>query len=200
MPTFRYGDVYLGLVMILRTREDRVHCELTWSADTVKWHRIDSGRPLIPNGRKKGDYDWGCVYAAAYPVFGKDEIRLYYGASNDVHTNWRDGFLALATLRPDGFAAYEPAAGKRGVVVTEPLACSAAALRITADAKGGEIRVAVLDADGRRAGSSQPVTENVTDAAVGWQTGRGLAGLRGKPIRLRFQLTRAKLYSFRFAK
>ena len=29
------------------------------------------------------------------------EIRLYYGASNGTHNGWRDGFLALATLRPD---------------------------------------------------------------------------------------------------
>ena len=43
----------------------------------------------------------------ATPVFLKNEIRLYYGGSDWLHTSWRNGFLCLATLRPDGFAGYE---------------------------------------------------------------------------------------------
>ena len=109
MPIARYGGVYLGFLMILDMAADRVACELAWSADTVAWQRIEPGHALIPNSETAGDYDWGCVYAAA-PVFTKNEIRLYYGASNGPHTNWRDGFLALATLRPDGFAGYETVA------------------------------------------------------------------------------------------
>ena len=60
----------------------------------------------------------GCAYAAALPVFLDDEIRLYYGASNGTHNGWRDGFLALATLRPDGFAGYQPADAAKPATVT----------------------------------------------------------------------------------
>ena len=195
MPVFRHAGVYLGLAMILRRGEDRVHCELTWSPDTVKWERIDAGRPLIPNSAKKGEYDWGCAYAAAYPVFLDKEVRLYYGGSNGTHGGFRDGCLALATLRPDGFAGYEPANAKRpAVIVTRPVEWGPAGLRITADAEGGSVKVSVLDADGRAAAESRPITRNVTDAAVRFE-----AAAPSPPkgaVRIRFELRKAKLYSF----
>ena len=91
MPVFRHAGVYLGLLAIFNTKTDRTHCELAWSADTVAWRRIQPGTPLIPLGENRGDYDWGCAYPAATPVFLGDEIRLYYGASNGPHTNWQIG-------------------------------------------------------------------------------------------------------------
>ena len=197
MPVFRYADIYLGLVMVFRPRPNRVHCELTWSPDTLTWHRVDPGTPLIPLSEKQGDYDWGCAYAAACPVILEDQIRLYYGASNGTHHGWRDGFLALATLRPDGFAGYEPAdPGTPAVVVTQPVACSGKTLRVTADARGGSLRVTVLNADGRRLATGKPITADATDAPVVFEGGADLAASRGKRIRLRFELTRAKLYAF----
>ncbi len=56
MQIFRCGDIYLGLLMIIRLAEDRVHCELTWSPDALKWERIDPGTPLIANASTRGDY------------------------------------------------------------------------------------------------------------------------------------------------
>ena len=200
MPVFRYAGVYLGLVMVFRPKEDRTHCELAWSPDTVAWHRIDRGTPLIPNSAKKGDYDWGCVYAAAYPVFLKDEIRLYYGASNGVHTSWRDGFLALATLRPDGFAGCQPGApGQVGSVTTKPLPCVGQRLLVSADAKGGALRVAIVGEEARGLAQCEPIRADVTDGEVRWKGAADLSALRGKPVRLRFELRSARLYAFRFA-
>ena len=118
MPTFFHGGVYLGLVMVHNQKADRVHCELAWSADTVKWHRVQEGTPLIANATKKGAYDWGCAYAAAVPVFLPNEIRLYYGGSDGLHTGWRKGYFCLATLRPDGFAGYEPTDDDTKAVIT----------------------------------------------------------------------------------
>ena len=76
MPVFFHAGVYLGLVAIHDQDTDRVWAELTWSPDTKTWHRILPGTPLIPNSGDEGDYDWGCVYPAAYPVFLDDEIRF----------------------------------------------------------------------------------------------------------------------------
>ena len=199
MPVFRYANVYLGLVMILKTDQDRVHCELTWSPDTVTWHRIDAGTPLIANSETRGEYDWGCAYAALAPVVLDDEIRIYYGASNGPHTDWRDGFFALATLRPDGFAAYEPAGTDgRGTIVTVPLKCVGTQLELTADAEGGLIGVELLDAAGKRLARSRPVTGDTTRGVVKWERLADLATLRNQPIRLKFTLDRAKLYAFGF--
>jgi hypothetical protein len=198
MPVFCYGDVYLGLVMILRRQDDRVHCELAWSPDSVTWHRVDQGNPLTPLAEEQGRYDWGCAYAAAYPVVMPDGgIRLYYGASNGRHTSWRDGFLALATLRPDGWAGYEPVdADLPATIQTGPLTCRGGTLRLTADAANGTVSVAVLDKDGKVVTRSKPMTGDVTGAAVPWQNDFALSQLAGTPVRLVFEIRRARVYSF----
>ena len=57
LQIFCYASLYLGLVMIIRRDESRVHCELSWSPDTLRWERIDPGTPLIPYSSTQGDYD-----------------------------------------------------------------------------------------------------------------------------------------------
>lgn len=200
MPVFEYADVHLGLLMILRTAEDRVHCELAWSPDTVQWHRIEPGTPFIPNSPNKGDYDWGCVYAADDPVVLADEIQLYYGGSNGPHTSWRDGFLCLATLRRDRWAGYEPSNTNRSaIILTKPIVLSTSTLRVTADARGGSAVVAILDVSGRELAAAEAITGEVTDSPVRLATQAVLTELKGKPVRLQFNLQRAKLYSFTLA-
>ena len=197
MPVFRYADVYLGLVMLLNTKTDLVDCELTWSPDTVHWERVCPGTPLIPRG-PKGSYDCGCIYAAAYPVVLKDEIRLYYGGNNAPHTTWRDGFFCLARLRPDGFAGMAPASDKAGTIVTKPVQCVGKKLRVSADAAAGTLRVGVLEAEGLGVADAKPIRADVTDGVVEWQSGRDLSALVGKSVQLQFELTSARLYSFSF--
>jgi len=205
MIVFPYANVYLGLLMVLNRGEkmnredpndDTVDCELTWSPDTVRWERVCAGTPLIPRG-PGGSQDWGCLYACAYPMLRDGVLRLYYGGNNGKHSDWRDGFLNLAYLRPDGFAGMEPAtAGGRGSVILHPMECPSTALRVTADAKGGEVTVTALDASGKTIAQSEALRDDVTNASVRWKKG---SLVRGRPLRLRFDLERAKLYSFRFA-
>jgi len=198
MPVFGYGGVYIGLPVIFNTEEDRSHTELAWSPDTIEWHRINPGTPFIGNSKKKGDYDWGCVYPAAYPIFEEKEIRLYYGGSNGLHTSWRDGFFCLATLRPDGFAGYEPTSRDTpAIIITKPLIGHFASLRITADVQvGGSVRVAVIDEHGKELARSEPVNSTVTNGKIIWETGWDVTVMNGKKIRVKFVLKNAKLYSF----
>jgi hypothetical protein len=195
MPVFRYADVYLGLVAVFRTKEDRVHTELAWSPDTVNWHRIQPGTPFIGNSPHEGDYDWGCVYAAASPVVLKDEIRIYYGGSNGKHTSWRDGFLCLVTLRPDGWAGYEPKdATTPAMITTQPVTCTADTLWITCDVQqGGRVQVTVLAESGQTA-DSFAMTKTGTRAVVGQ-----LSRFRNQAVVLRIEITNSKVYSFGFA-
>ena len=196
MPVFRYAGVYLGLPAIFDEVSDRVHTELAWSADTVTWHRVDAGTPLIANAPRKGAYDWGTVYASP-PILESDAIRIYYGGCDGGHFDWRDGFLCLATLRPDGFAAYEPAErGRPAVVVTQPVVLGTR-LRVTADAGEGSITVVILDAAGAVLRTSLPLRGDVTDATVPWPPeAADLRALAGRRVRLRFEIDGAKLYSF----
>lgn len=201
MPVFYHGGVYLGLLAIHDQKADRVWTELTWSPDTVIWRRVLPGTPLIPNSEKEGDYDWGCVYAAACPVFLEDEIRLYYGGSDGKHTSWRNGFFCLATLRPDGWAGYEPVEADRPAVVeTTPVVCTAEGLRVCADVeKNGYVKIALLDGGDKPRAQSELITKSVTDGLVRWKDEFSLAKLKAKEITLRFELRKSKLYSFSFA-
>ena len=198
MPVFFHGGIYLGLVAIHEQETDRVWTELTWSPDTETWHRVLPGTPLIPNTGNEGDYDWGCVYAAANPIFLNDGIRLYYGASDWLHTSWRNGYLALATLRPDGFAGYK--ASGLAAVTTIPFFDGNTRLRVSADvAKEGQLVVRALSNDGSVIAESAPIAGTVTDADVRWQDDRALDANKGQPARLQFAFEEATVYSFNMA-
>jgi hypothetical protein len=197
MPVFFHGGVYLGLVAIHDQKADRVWTELTWSPDTVKWNRVSPGTPLIANSEKEMAYDWGCVYAAATPVFLEDEIRIYYGGSDGYHFGWRNGFFCLATLRPDGFAGYEPTDSKSlAIVTTKPIIFAGKNLCISADIPPGEfVMVAVKDEQGNKIAASKKIKKTVTDGQVQWLEN---IDLQGKRVRLEFVINTSKLYSFSF--
>ena len=193
MPTFYYSGVYLGLLAIHEQSSDRVWTELAWSPDTKEWHRIDPGTPLIPCAEEKLAYDYGCVYACATPIFMDDEIRLYYGGSDWLHTSWRNGSFCMATLRPDGFAGYEPVAKEQSAIITTSLIpyCGQS-IQICADvAEGGFVNVSLVDDAGNELTTARPITETVTDGRL-----ELTKELDEKRIQLRFELDNAKLYSF----
>ena len=198
MPVFFHGGVYLGLVAIHDQNADRVWSELAWSPDTENWHRVRPGTPLIANGRDEGDCDWGCVFPAACPVFLDDEIRLYYGAGDGLHTSWRNGFLCLATLRPDGFAGY------RASNTSEPALVTTAAvfdpkfpLRVSADvAERGKVVVRVLGQDRRALAESEPLLTTGSDTPVRWRDDGARAASETGKARLQFALEGATVYSF----
>jgi hypothetical protein len=200
MPVFYYAGVYIGLPAIYNSDADRTHTELTWSPDTVTWHRIDAGSPLIANSPVKGEYDWGCVYTAAYPVFLKDEIRLYYGGCDDKHFGWRNGYFCLATLRSDGFAGFEQRSKDASAfVTTKPLLVTGRQLTLSADVgEGGFIETRILNDSGEEFAKAKAVRQTVTDAKVQWRSKVAIRSFKGKTIRLIFELRNAKLYSFSF--
>ncbi len=209
MIVFPTCGVYIGLVGVMVFPEEdsdrgvKQHAELAWSPDTVTWHRIQEGTPFIghsPAERERyGEtpYDWGTIFAAA-PIFGDDEVRIYYGAGDWHFFEWRNGYLALATLRPDGWAGYEPiSSDATAVITTELLDFDGETLGVTADVdEGGSVQVEVVNGENELLASSQPIGDTVTDGEVGWEANGVLDGLSGTRARLRFRLHAAKLYGF----
>ena len=208
MIVFPTCGIYIGLLGIMVHPEDsrirvKQHVELAWSSDTVHWHRIAEGTPFIRHTPSETErygetpYDWGTLFASA-PIFLDDEIRIYYGAGDSYFFNWRKGYLALATLRSDGWAGYEPiSAGTPAVIITQSLIFDKPSVSITADVwNGGSVRVAILDKAGSQHAISKPIRAPVTDGQVEWETNQSLSSLSGDPIRLRFQFHNAKLYAF----
>ena len=192
MPVFYYGGVYLGLVAIYQKSSDRVWTELTWSPDTKIWHRIDAGNPLIPCSDKELDYDYGCVYPCAYPVFKNDEIKLYYGGSDWLHFGWRNGSLALATLRQDGFAGYvQLDKNSTGSIATKSIPYNGETISLTADVEeGGSVKVSVVNDEGETMGTAV-VKNTVTDEGLQFDY-----KIKVGDIHLKIEIFQAKVYAF----
>ncbi|MHC4251731.1 MAG: hypothetical protein ACYS9X_21630 [Planctomycetota bacterium] len=196
-----HAGVYLGMVGLFDIEASKQWCELAWSPDSREWHRIQPGKPLIPNGPVMGDYDWGCIFAAK-PIIRDYEILIYYGANDGRFMAWRSGYLALARLRADGFAGYEQIAGgsnKTGSLTTKPVTVVAGSLCVSADvAPSGFVKVTAFDKDNKRLAEGELITKTVTDRAIRWKDGFSFEKLRDKEIRLEFELRESKLFSFSF--
>jgi len=199
MPAFPYEGVYLGLVSIFRIASDeRVHVELAWSPDTVEWNRIAEGQPLLALSETPGSIEWGCLYAAARPIVTPEGIRIYYSGAPGIHS-WQEGNLCMATLRSDGWAGYATTVTDRAAMLeTVAIRYSARPLRVTADARGGSVRVTLLGQDGTVLATSRPISGNVTREKVVWEKGVDSSLSQGGAVRLRFHFKRAVIYSFAF--
>ena len=192
MVAVPYEGIYVGLIGVFDRVADRQWVELAWSPDTIQWHRVLPGTRLIPNGAKKGDYDWGCIFACQ-PFVRGNEIFIYYAGCNNNFFDWRDGFLCLATIGKDRWAGYRTEGEQPGTIVTNPVLCRGKDLAITADAKGGSICVTVSIENGDEVIHSESITGDVTDQIIA-----NLTPFVGKSVRLSFELKQATLYSFSF--
>lgn len=213
MVIFEDGGVYLGLLGVMnfpsmKSRHGvRQHIELAWSPDSVTWHRVAEGTPLIGHTpkeeRKYGTmpYDWGALFPSA-PVFRGDRIEIYYGASDWYFFDWRKSGLARATLRKGGWAGYEPIDGSEPMAVrTKAVSWVGGNLRVCADlAEGGFLKVAVLDEmrKVRGEGALRGKSGHVTDAPFVWEQGFDPGIIRDQKVYLVFEAAAAKFYSFSF--
>ena len=209
MVIFRAGGVFLGLLGVMdypsvKSMEGvRQQIELAWSPDSYTWHRILPGTPLIANTSAKTKeygtmpYDWGAMFPSQ-PVFRENEVQIFYGASDWYFFDWRKSGLALATLRPDGWAGFEPSdAANHAIVTTTSIDCSRGQLRVSVDVhSGGWLKVTALDETGKQQATSRTITRTGSDTVIDWSGDFDLQ--KAKVIRLKFEFAKAKLYSFSF--
>ncbi|HID77061.1 MAG TPA: hypothetical protein EYP56_13830 [Planctomycetaceae bacterium] len=120
--------------------------------------------------------------------------------------NWRLPSVRIRrlTLRPDGFVSVQaPYAG--GELLTRPLKFSGKELRINYSTSAvGSLRVEIQDADGKvMAGfeleNCAEIYGDKLDGPVVWKSGADVSSLAGRTIRLRFVMSDADVYAFRFS-
>jgi len=205
-PMFAYETMYLGLLWIFRAEDDDgyfhgpIFNELVTSRDGEHWLREEGDRPpLLPTG-PPGAWDSGMVLACTF-LRRDDTLWLYYTGTSNLHDRPPfQGKIGLATLRKDGFASLD-ARDRPGRLTTKRLVGLTGQLRVNYRAPAGRLRAEVLDADGQvlpgYAGEDcLPLTGDRVEAPVVWRERRTLpAGNR--PLRLRFLLEEASLFSFR---
>ena len=103
----------------------------------------------------------------------------------------------------DGFVSVNaPMSG--GELITKPLTFTGNKLILNfSSSAAGDIRVEIQDAKGKPLHGflledCPPVFGDTLERTVTWENGSDLSSLEGKPIRLRFVLKDADLFSLRF--
>jgi hypothetical protein len=169
------------------------------SRDGVNWDRrfmeafIRPG--LDPNDwTQRGNMPaWGIV-----PT-GPAEISLYYSENYD-HPTSR---LRRATLRTDGFVSVH-AGYSGGDFVTRPIVFRGDKLVVNySTSAAGSVKVEIQDAEGRPQKGYELVDSpelygDEIDHIFEWRGGHGLGPVRGQPVRLKFVMKDADLYSIQF--
>jgi hypothetical protein len=176
-----------------------VDTSLMVSRDTINWTRVDRNRRFFPLGPKES-WEGKMNYMAPEVIIGDRMLFYYSGWKKEHGAKDNEAGIGLATLPLDRFVSLEPKA-KLGSLTTKLLQIVGERLYVNVDAKHGELRVEVLNADGKpmagySADSCQSITSDELRAEVKWR-GKSLAELKGKSrVQLRFRLANAKLFAF----
>jgi hypothetical protein len=195
-----------------------INIQLAYQRDGY-WQRGGDREDFLTCG-KEGEGDCGVIITAHTVVEAGDELRFYYTGLDRSHgwggwdgvregrpqpltkTSSKGASINLATLRRDGFVSLD-ALYPEGKVMTKPLRFEGKDLRINGDAEHGQVVVEILDESGKAIpGYTREdcitFNQDAVQGMIQWKQDRNLASLQGKPVRLAFFLQGAKLYAFRF--
>lgn len=189
----RYGTALTDL-MLMSSRDGQ---------DFYRWNEAF----LRPGPERPGTWNYGQLYTAcglvqtAPTIEGEaDELSLYA-----VEGHWTDASLSLRryTLRIDGFASIN-ATGDGGELQTRPSIFSGNKMVLNlATSAVGFIKVVLQDIDykeikGFGIKDAEPIFGDAIEREVRWKGNPDLSKLAGRPVRIRFVLNEADLYSFQF--
>ena len=202
---FAYESMYIGFLWVFPITNGKndgpIFVELVTSRNGIDWARQDQPRtPILPLG-PDGSWDDGMLFTPNHPLVEGEIIKLFYGGFDVTHgIGGGNAAVGLATLRKDGFVSLD-ADETEGVITTKPFADAAGPLSVNYTAQGGGVlRVEVLDeAGGVISGYSRedcaPLTGDSIRQIVTWKE-RSELPKDTTPLRLRFVLSNAALYSF----
>ncbi|MAG36915.1 MAG: hypothetical protein CL878_11830 [Dehalococcoidia bacterium] len=198
-----------------------VEAQLVASRNLIHWHRAGSRQPVIARG-EPGTFDSHMIFYHSRPLTVGDEWWVYYVGFNEGHAAkalydealreqyWADirvgrrhfPAVGLAKVRRDGFVSRD-AGAEGGTLTTRLLQPGGSGLELNASvAEGGAIAVEVQDEYGAALpgfdlADCTPVTGDSLRHTVHWGDRRGDDAWLERPVRLRFQLRDASLYTFR---
>jgi hypothetical protein len=175
------------------------------SRDGLNFRRWDEAfiRPGVQEQRwvNRNNYPaWGIVVTKSHMEGAPDELSIY---TTEGYYTGDSCQLRRHSIRIDGFVSVQaPAAG--GQLVTKPIVFDGKQLVMNfATSAAGSIQVEIQDNDGKpipdfTLADSPEVFGDDIERTVTWKGGADISRLAGKPIRLRFVLKDADLYSIRF--
>ena len=177
---------------------------LGYSRDGFHFAR-PSHSPFMPVNETDGAWNYGNMQSVnGVPIIVGDSLYIYSSGRSKNGVWWDAGVsTGLATLRRDGFVSMR-AGNKEGFLTTEKLSFDGKYFFVNADvkAKGAQLKVELLDADGN------PIPgftkrdcvvmrgADKTKQLITWKGKQDLTDLQGRTIRAKFYLTRGDLYAF----
>jgi hypothetical protein len=178
-----------------------IDLQLVTSTDGETWQRTTPRLNMIPRG-VPGTFDGGAILGVSSNAIDDGDLTwLLYTAINTGHgapMPPKRITIGRAEWRRHGFASLD-AGSAPGLVETHPLRFAAPGLLLNADAAGGAVRVAVLESNGEpiaglALGDCEPLRDiDATRAPIRWRREREVP--TDRPVRLRIELTRARLFS-----
>ncbi len=146
------------------------------------------------NWHERGIYFWHGIFQTS-----PTELTMYVGE----HLKTPGVHIRRYTIRPDGFVSVN-AGYIGGEFTTRPFLFKGDQLDINYSTSAvGSIKVEIQQENGQpipgfSLSDSNEMFADVIDGTVHWSRGSDLSRLEGKPVRLRFVLKDADLYSFKF--
>ncbi|MDG2022079.1 MAG: hypothetical protein P8J59_09035 [Phycisphaerales bacterium] len=218
-PYFRSPEIYIAIAArFMPGRQVVSDADAATLGVNPKYFK-DCSDAVLLTSRGGGRYDRTFRSAFIRPGVGLENwvSRSNYPALNLVRTGRAEmsvyvnqnyaqptAELRRYSLRLDGLASVV-AGAETGSWITKPMVFSGDHLELNfaTSARGG-IRIGIQDADGTPVpgftmDESIEQIGNEIDRTVRWKDGSDLGRLAGRPIRLRFQLTDAEVFAFRFA-
>jgi hypothetical protein len=169
------------------------------SRDGVHWDRRFMEAFIRPGLNRNNWTQRSNMTAWGVVPTGPGEISIYHSEHYYHPTNR----LRRSTLRTDGFVSVQVTyAG--GEFVTRPLTFQGRELVLNyATSAVGSVRVEIQDAAGQplpghSLADGPEIYGDELERAVSWASGSDVSALAGQPIRLRFVMKDADLYSLRF--
>ena len=154
---------------------------------------VAPGRDLRNWTERSNMVAWGVVPTA------EDEVSVYYTQ----HFRHPTAHLRRGVLRIDGFVSVNaPPAG--GELVTWPLLFSGGRLEVNFETSAvGSLRIELQDGHGNpiegfTLDDADELFGDDIDRVVTWNGGSDVGAVQGRPVRLRFVMRDADLYSFQF--
>jgi len=223
---FRYHGLHMALIERFHVTPDVLDPELSFSHDGRAWSRPRERAAFIPRGAP-GAWDSGWIsFISGAPIPSRGRLLFFYSGRAHGHYH-HDAFafkaIGVAALRVDGFASLY-AQETPGLLLTPPMRWPGGELALNADPRrdlagvprrcSGEVAAEVRSADGKPLrgfsfADSVPVTHNTSasnelaqgeddaSSTVTWKSGRRMAALKGRSLRLALRLRDAHLFSFK---
>ena len=155
---------------------------------------------FVRPGMERGAWHARSLFASMGIVPTGDGEMSFYVSTNYATPSHQ---IRRYSLRTDGFASIH-AGHAGGTMTTKPIRFSGMKLVLNYwTSAAGSIRVELLDEAGKvipgyAAGDCQKIIGNEIKRVVAWGDKANLTELAGKPVRLRFRIMDADLYSLRF--